>query len=101
MHLYRTETDNTKQELLNLCLNDTDYVILSSGSAAMAFSEMAATSNVKLISIGNETIKFIKQPTMQPQKALSTVSGGTLNDQTTKTTSCDKTNSRPCTRNFD
>lgn len=36
---------------------------------------------------------------MQPQKALSTVSGGTLNDQTTKTTSCDKTNSRPCTRN--
>ena len=35
---------------------------------------------------------------MQPQKALSTVSGGTLNDQTTKTTSCDKTNSRPCTR---
>ena len=27
---------------------------------------------------------------MQPQKALSTVSGGTLNDQTTKTTSCDK-----------
>ena len=38
---------------------------------------------------------------MQPQKALSTVSGGTLNDQTTKTTSCDKTNSRPCTRNFD
>ena len=109
MHLYRTETDNSKQELLNLCLNDTDYVILSSGSAAKAFSEMAATSNVKLISIGNETtksaekcgVKFIKQPTMQPQKALSTVSGGTLNDQTTKTTSCDKTNSRPCTRNFD
>ena len=54
MHLYRTETDNSKQELLNLCLNDTDYVILSSGSAAKAFSEMAATSNVKLISIGNE-----------------------------------------------
>lgn len=57
MHLYRTETDNSKQELLNLCLNDTDYVILSSGSAAKAFSEMAATSNVKLISIGNETTK--------------------------------------------
>ena len=57
MHLYRTETDNTKQELLNLCLNDTDYVILSSGSAAKAFSEMADTSNVKLISIGNETTK--------------------------------------------
>ena len=57
MHLYKTETDNTKQELLNLCLNDTDYVILSSGSAAMAFSEMADTSNVKLISIGNETTK--------------------------------------------
>ena len=37
MHLYRTETDNSKQELLNLCLNDTDYVILSSGSAAKAF----------------------------------------------------------------
>ena len=76
---------------MNLCLNDTDYVILSSGSAAKAFSEMADTSNVKLISIGNETtksaeknagLKFIKQPTMQPQKALSTVSGGTLNDQT-------------------
>ena len=57
MHLYRTETDNSKQELLNLCLNDTDYVILSSGSAAKAFSEMADTSNVKLISIGNETTK--------------------------------------------
>ena len=52
MHLYRTETDNSKQELLNLCLNDTDYVILSSGSAAKA-----DTSNVKLISIGNETTK--------------------------------------------
>ncbi len=26
--------------------NDTDYVILSSGSAARAFSEMADTSNV-------------------------------------------------------
>ena len=57
MHLYRTETDNSKQELLNLCLNDTDYVILSSGSAAKAFSEMADTSNIKLISIGNETTK--------------------------------------------
>ena len=57
MHLYRTETDNSKQELLNLCLNDTDYVILSSGSAARAFFEMADTSNVKLISIGNETTK--------------------------------------------
>ena len=57
MHLYRTETDNSKQELLNLCLNDTDYVILSSGSAAKAFSEIADTSNIKLISIGNETTK--------------------------------------------
>ena len=57
MHLYRTETDNSKQELLNLCLNDTDYVILSSGSAAKAFSEMTDTSNIKLISIGNETTK--------------------------------------------
>ena len=54
---YTHLTDNSKQELLNLCLNDTDYVILSSGSAAKAFSEMTDTSNIKLISIGNETTK--------------------------------------------
>lgn len=57
IHLYRTETDNSKQELLNLCLNDTDYVILASGSAARAFSEMSYSSNAKLISIGSETTK--------------------------------------------
>ena len=56
MHLYRTETD-TQNRNFELCLNDTDYVILSSGSAAKAFSEMADTSNIKLISIGNETTK--------------------------------------------
>lgn len=54
IHLYKTETDYSKKELLNLCLEDADYVILSSGSAAKAFSQLTQ-KNAKLISIGPST----------------------------------------------
>ncbi|MDY3972178.1 MAG: uroporphyrinogen-III C-methyltransferase [Clostridia bacterium] len=58
LKLYRTETDFSKQELLNLCVPETDYIILSSGSAAKAFSQMSeCKTNAKFISIGNETTK--------------------------------------------
>ncbi|MCC8160219.1 MAG: uroporphyrinogen-III C-methyltransferase [Oscillospiraceae bacterium] len=62
MPLYSTETDFSKKELLNLCVPDTDYIILSSGSAAKAFSEMAqAYTNAKFISIGAETSKAARK----------------------------------------
>ena len=109
MHLYRTETDNSKQELLNLCLNDTDYVILSSGSAAKAFSEMAATSNVKLISIGNETTKSAEKCGVKIYKTADNATAesiidcirGTLMIRRPRRLRVTKSNSRPCTRNFD
>lgn len=58
LKLYKTETDFSKKELLNLCIPDTDYIIFSSGSAAKAFSELSELkTNAKFISIGNETTK--------------------------------------------
>ena len=58
LKLYRTKTDFSKQELLNLCVPEKDYIILSSGSAAKAFSQMSeCKTNAKFISIGNETTK--------------------------------------------
>ncbi|MGN0106448.1 MAG: uroporphyrinogen-III C-methyltransferase [Hominilimicola sp.] len=58
LKLYRTETDFSKQELLNLCVPDMDYIILSSGSAAKAFSKLSeCDTNAKFISIGNETTR--------------------------------------------
>ena len=56
LKLYRTETDFSKQELLNLCVPEMDYIILSSGSAAKSFSQMSeCDTTAKFISIGNET----------------------------------------------
>lgn len=58
LKLYRTETDFSKKELLNLCISEMDYIIFSSGSAAKAFSQMLeCETNAKCISIGNETTK--------------------------------------------
>ena len=58
LKLYRTETDFSKQELLNLCVPEIDYIILSSGSAARAFSQMAeCETKAKFISIGEETTR--------------------------------------------
>lgn len=62
LKLYRTETDYSKKELLNLCIGEMDYIILSSGSAAKAFSEMAQNqTNAKFISIGGETTSAAKK----------------------------------------
>lgn len=56
LKLYRTETDFSKKELLNLRVGEMDYIIFSSGSAAKAFSEMALShTKAKFISIGSET----------------------------------------------
>lgn len=56
--IYRTETDFAKKELLNLCIDNVDYVVFSSGSAAKAFNEMAENEcGAKFISIGKETTK--------------------------------------------
>ncbi len=58
LRIYRTETDFSKKELLNLCVPDMDYIIFSSGSAVKAFSEMSGCAiSAKCISIGNETTK--------------------------------------------
>lgn len=62
LRIYRTETDFSKKELLNLCEADMDYVIFSSGSAAKAFSKLSnGTSNAKFISIGAGTTRVIEQ----------------------------------------
>lgn len=56
--LYKTETDFSKKELLNLCVGEMDYIIFSSGSAVKAFCETTENKNTaKFISIGNETTK--------------------------------------------
>jgi uroporphyrinogen III methyltransferase/synthase len=58
LKLYRTETDFSKKELLNLCAPEMDYIIFASGSALKAFSQMAeVTTDAKFISIGAETTK--------------------------------------------
>lgn len=56
LKLYKTETDYSKKELLNLCAGEMDYIIIASGSAAKAFSQMARCPvRAKFISIGRET----------------------------------------------
>lgn len=56
LKLYRTETDYSKKELLNLCVKDMDYVIIASGSAAKAFAEMTVgDTDARIISIGAGT----------------------------------------------
>lgn len=58
LKIYRTETDFSKKEILNLCVPDMNYIIFSSGSAAKAFSEMNDCHvSAKCISIGKETTK--------------------------------------------
>lgn len=62
LKIYRTETDFSKKELLNLCEADMDYIIFSSGSAAKAFSELSnGTSRAKIISIGKGTARIIEK----------------------------------------
>ena len=62
MALYKTETDLSKKEVLNLCAGDMDYIVFSSGSAARAFREMIDSKcNAKLISIGQETTQAANQ----------------------------------------
>lgn len=62
LRIYRTETDFSKKELLNLCEADMDYVVFSSGSAAKAFSELSdGTSRAKVISIGKGTTRVIEK----------------------------------------
>ncbi len=53
--LYRTETDFSKREALAVFANETDYIILSSGSAAKAFCDMGIETGAKFISIGAKT----------------------------------------------
>ncbi|MCH5212629.1 MAG: uroporphyrinogen-III C-methyltransferase [Oscillospiraceae bacterium] len=54
--LYRTETDFSKREALNVYAKETDYIILSSGSVARAFSDlMESETSAKFISIGAQT----------------------------------------------
>lgn len=58
LKLYKTETDTKKRELINLCALEADYIIISSGSAAKAFSSLMETDTcAKLISVGEETTK--------------------------------------------
>ncbi len=62
LRIYRTETDFRKKEILNLCEEDMDYVIFSSGSAAKAFAELSnGTSKSKFISIGPGTTQVIEK----------------------------------------
>ena len=53
--LYKTETDFSKKEALAVFVNETDYIILSSGSAAKAFCDMGIETGAKFISIGAKT----------------------------------------------
>ena len=62
LKLYRTETDFSKQELLNLCVTEMDYIILSSGSASRAFSQLLeCETKAKFISIGEETTRAARR----------------------------------------
>lgn len=73
LKLYRTETDFSKKELLNLCEADMDYIIFSSGSAAKAFTELSnRTSNAKFISIGKGTTKVIEKYGLKIYKTAET-----------------------------
>ena len=60
--LYRTETDFSKREALNVYAKETDYIILSSGSAAKAFQELIHTeTKAKFISIGAQTTEMAQK----------------------------------------
>ncbi len=73
LNIYRTETDFSKKELLNLCIGETDYVIISSGSAAKAFSEMVdKPHSAKFISIGPETTKSAEKYGIEIYKTAKT-----------------------------
>ena len=56
--LYRTETDDSKKELLQLHWKDADYVVFASASAVYAFHELtqnSAMGTAKFVSIGSVT----------------------------------------------
>ena len=73
--LYRTETDFSKREALGVYANETDYIILSSGSAARAFSEMIETQiSAKFISIGAKTTEEAKKYGIEIYKTAKTAS---------------------------
>ncbi len=60
--LYRAETNYRKAEAARLAVRDADYVILSSGSAAKAFVELAgADTGARLVSIGARTTEIAEK----------------------------------------
>lgn len=62
--LYRTQTLDSRKELLQLNLKDADYVVFASSSAVRAYKELtegADIPNVKLISIGAVTTRTAEE----------------------------------------
>jgi uroporphyrinogen III methyltransferase/synthase len=54
--IYKTEVDYEKAEALNLCADEMDYIIFSSGSAVKAFAKMREKeTRAKTVSIGHST----------------------------------------------
>lgn len=81
LKLYKTETDFSKKELLNLCAGEMDYIIFSSSSAIKAFCEMTKLKiAAKFISIGNETTAAAKSLGIEIYKTAETADAKGITD---------------------
>lgn len=78
LDIYRTETDFSRKTLLNMALEDTDYIVFGSPSAVSAYAQLKDTeTDSKIVAIGNVTAQALRENNIKVSLIAdtSTVSG--------------------------
>lgn len=79
LDIYRTETDFSRKTLLNMALEDTDYIVFGSPSAVSAYAELKETeTNGKIVAIGNVTAQALIKNNIQVSLTADTSTVGGL-----------------------